>query len=352
MKENTLQNQKVKLEARAILKQALVLFFIGGIAMTLLFGKYMGVHDFWSFLRVGSFQGFVWVILWMGNGMLSNYLNARFSWLDQTEIRFILGVIITVGYTIGALMIYLWIWMIAVHGIPWKEAIQIFELDFFLTALIITALIAMFLHGRAFLKEWRASASEAERLKNESLSARYETLKNQVNPHFLFNSFNVLSTLVYKDQDMAAKFIKQMSNLYRYVLESKDKETVRLEEEVEALRSFTFLSKMRFGENLDINIDLNNVRQYQIAPMTLQMLMENAIKHNIVSKAKPLIVKVFHENGEIIVKNNLQLKNNVIASTGIGLANIKARYEYLSDQVLSVVELNNHFIVKIPLLKL
>jgi len=210
----------------------------------------------------------------------------------------------------------------------------------------------MFVHGRAFLTEWRASASEAERLRTENLSARYETLKSQVNPHFLFNSFNVLSTLVYKNPDTAARFIKQLSNLYRYVLETKDKETVSIEEEVNALKAFSYLSTMRFGDNLDIDIALDEVLTYQIAPMTLQMLVENSIKHNVVSKAKPLSIKVFKERDEIVVQNNLQRKNNVTASAGIGLPNIQARYEYLSDQPVSIEETNETFLVRIPLLKL
>ena len=347
-----MKNETFKLETKGLLKQVLILFLIGGVGATLLFGKFMGVHDFKSFVKVAVFQGMIWIILSIGNGFLSSYLNSKISWLEKPELRFIVGTLLTVVYTIGALSILLLLSCLLIFGTTYEQAIQVFDIKFFITALLITALISMFLHGRSFLIEWRASASEAERLKNENLKARFETLKNQVNPHFLFNSFNVLSSLVYKDQDLAAKFIKQMSNLYRYVLESRDKETVRLEEEVAALKSFSFLSKMRFGDNLDIRIDLDEIRQFQIAPMTLQMLVENAIKHNVVSKAKPLFVQVFHEKGEIIVKNNLQLKNNVTASTGIGLPNIQARYEYLSDQAISVFESNNDFIVKIPLLKL
>ncbi len=351
-KAHHMTNQKTSLTLGEFLKQAIALFVGGGLVMTLIFGKYMGVHDFWSFIRIGSFQGLIWVILWGGNGFLSNLLDRKISWLKHPEKRFIFGVLSTVIYTIGSLSVYLWVWMILVNKIPVSKAYKIFDFGFLLTALLITALISMFLHSQSFLKEWRNSASEAERLRNENLSARYETLKNQVNPHFLFNSFNVLSSLVYKDQDMAAKFIKKMSNLYRYVLETKDKETVSLQEEVGALQSYSFLSNMRFGDNIEISIDLDEVLDYQVAPMTLQMLVENSIKHNIVSKAKPLKVEVFHEKGEIIVRNNLQRKSQVSGSAGIGLPNIQARYEYLSDNRVSILENNDYFTVKIPLLKL
>ncbi len=350
MKESSIQQNSITLKARKFIKEALLLFFIGGLSVTAIFGKYMGVTDTRSFILTAVFQGMVWVILWMGNGMIQDYLTKKFSWLDRTEVRFTLGILATIVYTLGSLTIWLTFWLILVHDMSFKQAISIFEPSFYFSALLITAFISMFFHGWAFLKEWRNSASEAERLKNENLKARFETLKNQVNPHFLFNSFNVLSTLVYKDQDKAAKFIKQMSNLYRYVLETKDKETVKISEETEALEAFTYLSKMRFSDNLDIQIDLDGVKDFQIAPMTLQMLVENAIKHNVVSKAKPLKVDVSHDAYDVIVTNNLQRKNSVTASTGIGLPNIQARYEYLTDQPISITETNTDFIVKIPLL--
>lgn len=352
MKTKVFINPNLILELKDLLKQSIILFLFGGVFMAILFGHWMGVNDFGSFVRVACFQGLTWVILWMGNGLLSNYLTTKFSWLEQPEIRFFSGVLAAIAYTIGSLTLLLIFWSTIVIGHSLEIALTFIQVDFFGSALIITAFISMFIHGRAFLIEWRASASEAERLRTENLSARYETLKNQVNPHFLFNSFNVLSTLVYKDQDKAAKFIKQLSNLYRYVLETKDKETVLLEDELKALESFAYLSKMRFSTNLNIQIDLEDIKQCQIAPMTLQMLVENAIKHNVVSKAKPLTIEVLHQKGWIMVRNNLQRKNSIRDSAGIGLPNIQARYEYLSDQAVQITENNDSFMVKIPVLEL
>lgn len=351
MYQRVVSKDSLKDTIRGILKQGVILFLIGGFGSAILLGKFMGVHDVSSFFREVFFQGMTWVLLWVGNGVLSEFLDRKFDWLEQTELRFGLGILTTSIYTIAAISLLVTVRLVFVNGFTLRKVIDVYNPSFFWSALVITAFITLFLHGRAFLKEWRNSASEAERLRNETLKARFETLKNQVNPHFLFNSFNVLSTLVYKDQDKAAKFIQEMSSLYRYVLETQDRETVRVEDELNALKSFTYLSEMRFGKSLDINVQLDSVKQKEIAPMVLQMLAENAIKHNIVSKSKPLQIKVFTENDAIIMENNLQRKNNVRASTGIGLKNIQARYAFLSDRKISIKESNDLFTVEIPLLE-
>jgi LytS/YehU family sensor histidine kinase len=175
-------------------------------------------------------------------------------------------------------------------------------------------------------------------------------LKNQVNPHFLFNSFNALSNLVYEDPDKAVKFIKQLSEVYRYVLDTRDREVVSLEEELRFLQSYIYLQKIRFAEKLTIDIQLENVNS-QIAPLALQILVENAIKHNIVSEDDPLQVKIYPDNGFIAVENNLQKKSmGVEPSAGVGLENICRRYEFLSDKKVEILEDTDRFLVKLPIL--
>jgi LytS/YehU family sensor histidine kinase len=160
--------------------------------------------------------------------------------------------------------------------------------------------------------------------------------------------------LVYDDQDTAAKFIKQLSQVYRYVLESREKNLVSLSTELEFIDSYFFLQKMRFGESLNVKIDIpQDVQQCQVPPLAIQMLIENAIKHNIVSKNNALIIEVSIENGEkIIVKNNVQRKNILAEeSSGIGLNNIIERYKYLSDQKVEIED-GEMFLVKLPLIPL
>jgi LytS/YehU family sensor histidine kinase len=207
----------------------------------------------------------------------------------------------------------------------------------------------MFMTGRTFLLSWRESAVEAERLKKENMEAQYNSLRSQVNPHFLFNSLNALTNLVYQDQDKAVKFIKQLSTVYRYVLNTRDKELVPLTEELEFLHSYLFLQQIRFGEKLKLQVELNG--EGFVAPLVLQMLVENAIKHNIIADEQPLTIRVYRENSLIVVENNLQKKSIPSEeSIGAGLENIKRRYEFLSSVPVKVEAEGALFKVSVPVI--
>jgi LytS/YehU family sensor histidine kinase len=206
------------------------------------------------------------------------------------------------------------------------------------------------MHGRSFLSHWRAALVEKEMIQKESIVAKYESLKNQVNPHFLFNNLNALANIVYEDQEKAVKFIKQLADVYRYVLETRDQEVVPLKDELVFLRSYTNLQQIRFGDKLSIDISLPDQESY-VAPLALQMLIENAIKHNVISEEDPLSIKVYQEDGYIVVKNNLQRKTVMgEPSSGVGLENIARRYELLSDKKMTAREEPDTFVVKIPVL--
>jgi LytS/YehU family sensor histidine kinase len=215
----------------------------------------------------------------------------------------------------------------------------------------ITAIIVATIYSRQFFKSWREVVVNEERLKREAIELQYKALKNQVNPHFLFNSLNTLSSLVYQNQETAVKFIKQLSDVYRYVLEHKDNELVEVAEEISFVKKYVYLQKIRFGDNLKIEIDVPDKINSVVAPLSLQMLVENAIKHNITSADKPLTIEVLSENGYIIVKNKLQRKSIVKDFGGIGLDNIRSRYKFLTDKEPVVEETTDEFIVKIPLIE-
>ena len=150
----------------------------------------------------------------------------------------------------------------------------------------------------------------------------------------------------------AVAFVQQLSKVYRHILEVKDEQRICLKEELDVLKAYAFLLQTRFGENLSISIDVPNEKLYKmIAPLALQILMENAIKHNIVSSDKPLRIEVFAENGRLVVSNNLQKKNQISESTGIGLDNLRNRYRLMSDKKVEVTEREGSFIVSIPLIE-
>jgi two-component system LytT family sensor kinase len=176
-------------------------------------------------------------------------------------------------------------------------------------------------------------------------------LRTQVNPHFLFNNLNTLCSLIPENPEHAVDFVQQLSKVYRHILEVKDEKTISLKEELDVLHAYTFLLKTRFDKNLTVNITIPSEKlQQHIVPLSLQILMENAIKHNIVSSDKPLLIDVFTVNGSLVVSNNLQMKNQVNESTGIGLDNIRNRYKLLSAIPVKVTASDSNFTVSIPLI--
>ncbi len=205
-----------------------------------------------------------------------------------------------------------------------------------------------------YLRELRQAQLEAEEIKKISIQSQLQSLKNQINPHFLFNNLNALSALVGKDPDLAVEFIQQFSKVYRYVLQNQDKELIYLEEELEFLDSYFYLLKTRFNSSLEIKLDISSEsKKMYIVSLALQMLIENAIKHNICSKSKPLKIEVYTEGiDKIVVKNNLQIKAVKEESTKIGLNNIIKRYGHISAGKVELIEDKENFIVKLPLIQI
>ncbi len=219
-------------------------------------------------------------------------------------------------------------------------------------AIFCTIMVIAIYESIYFMNELKKSVEEQENLKRESLNAQLSALKTQVNPHFLFNNLNTLCAIIPDDPKQAIDFVQEMSKVYRHILDVKEEKTIPLKEELDVLKAYGFLLKTRFGSNLDIDINIPDEKlQQRIVPFSLQLLMENAIKHNIVSSEKPLRINVFSENGNLVVSNNLQVKNQVYESTGIGLDNIRNRYKLLGDKKVKVTESGENFIVSIPLLE-
>lgn len=192
---------------------------------------------------------------------------------------------------------------------------------------------------------------EAARQEKERIIAQFETLKNQVNPHFLFNSLNVLSSLVHEDPDLAESFIAKLTRIYRYVLDLKEERLVSLEKELNFANSYFFLQQIRFGNNLQLYIQVPETKKHLLLPpLSLQLLMENAVKHNVISREKPLQIELFLEDEELVVKNNFQPRTENVHSTGIGLNNLRERYRILTDQKPAFGQIGENYIARIPLL--
>ncbi len=228
------------------------------------------------------------------------------------------------------------------------------SLNVALIAGIIFLLLALAFLGRMlyFQKKSERLQNQALQLEKQQLISEIDLLRTQVNPHFLFNSLSILSSLVHVNADLSEQFIQQLSRLYRYILEQKDRQLVSLRTELDFLQSYVFLLKIRFEEKFELHVHLEDadLKRYKIVPLTLQLLVENAVKHNRMSAKHPLVVEISKEQDYLLVKNRLQLRLQREPSTGTGLHSIINRYRLLSEMTVTAGEEGKGFVVKVPLL--
>jgi two-component system, LytTR family, sensor kinase len=220
-----------------------------------------------------------------------------------------------------------------------------------------SAVTAIFILGLAeafyYFEQLRRSEKEREELLRVSLAAQYDSLKQQVNPHFLFNSLNSLSSLISIDPPRAEKFVEELSQVYRYLLQSNEQELTSLGRELDFIKSYLHLLQTRFGEGFQVEIEVGQTAlSCQIPPLTLQLLVENAVKHNEASTANPLRLRIVAESAErLVVSNNLQRRSISVPSAQVGLANIIARYRLLNHPFVEVKEMEGRFVVVLPLIQ-
>ncbi len=290
----------------------------------------------------------------LGGFKVEEYFDKRISWIEKPVTRLV--------WTAASYMIYSFIvsfFLVLIYVLMTVDGVNLTNINWLrmlnntlMPTSIALVIITIFI-SRSWLYEWRSAAIEAEQLKSEKLASQYQSLKDQLNPHFLFNSLNVLSNLVYESAEKSAEFIQQLSKIYRYVLDVQNKELVGLEKEVMFAENYLSLQKIRFERSLEYYIDVNQMKGLNIPPLSLQLLLENAIKHNIASMEKPLKIFIQQTPDTLIVRNNLQPKlTKEAADSGIGLENIEKRYALLSDKSPKITKTSTEFIVELPLLTL
>jgi len=309
-------------------------------------------------LSIGSAQWFIKVLyvfllvasIWNINILLIDFIDRRWFWQNALKFKIFINLFIAIIWpTLVSFLFNLFVYPV-LFGKPCeikgKENITMLIISVSMTLMINAIYSAM-----SFFKFWQYSIKQAESFKRESLRAEFETLKNQINPHFLFNSLNTLTTLIEENNAMASTFVTQLASVYRYVLTQKDKELSPLSDEIAFINSYIYLNRIRFGDNLitEINIPDSNTN-HQIATLAIQMLVENCIKHNIISKKYPLKIQIFIHSNKLIVKNNKQKKHQAAESTGIGLTNIIHRYSYLTTETVDIEENESEFYVSLPLI--
>ncbi|MEI6507598.1 MAG: histidine kinase [Bacteroidota bacterium] len=289
-------------------------------------------------------------VIWNVNLLFMFLFDRKFEWNKHLRFKLFVNSIVAICLPVCVHILF----SLAVFPIVKDSACQLGSkenLSYLIVSVSITLLVNSIFVAIEFFQFWKKSLLEKEELKRNSISAEFETLKNQINPHFLFNSLNTLSSLIDENPKTANEFVQKLSSVYRYVLTQKDKETVSLREELNFIESYLYLNKIRFGENLTCKIDVaDRYLENKMATLTLQMLIENCIKHNVISQNKPLQIEIGIEGDFVVVKNNLQPKMGNSESNGIGLSNIIHRYKLLGKEEVEVIENGLAFIVKIPMI--
>lgn len=288
--------------------------------------------------------------LWEGNRAIVMGLRRAYPHSEQTARRLFIEVISCVAFTVAATyaidIMFGWVGhTVCEEGEHWAMAIS---------NLIPTAIVVSIYEGAYFFSEWVKNLKRAETLAKENIRSQFEALKSQLDPHFLFNSMNTLAALIEPDNTDAQKYLEQLSDVYRYVLLSRQKETVSLEEELDFVQSYIFLNKTRYRDNLIVENDIpEESLNRRVAPLSLQILVENALKHNVISKDKPLTLRItVDRHGYVVVENNVQKKNilEMEKSTKTGLQNIVNRYALLTPNPVEINQSAELFSVRIPLI--
>ncbi|MBC7493605.1 MAG: 2TM domain-containing protein, partial [Flavobacterium sp.] len=240
---------------------------------------------------------------------------------------------------------------VVVRQISFSEFIKNEQPKNYVISIVITFFVSVTIYAFQFYKAYQDNKIKQQQVIAGTANAKFESLKNQIDPHFLFNSLNVLSSLIEENPDNAQKFTISLSKIYRYVLEQKDKELVTVAEELAFAKTYMNLLKMRFENSITFEIPENfNNDEAKVVPLSLQLLLENTIKHNIVSEQKPLHIKIFINQNNLVVQNDLQKKEVLGDRKGVGLQNIINRYAILTQREVAVVQANNQFSVYLPIL--
>ncbi len=321
-----------------------------GIISVLLLSNHIRM-DFNSWLFTVGYSLMLGYGLFLNRYVASFIKNRWIHWVSHPVRSMFVAFAVTSLYSTFIILFVNWFWYIFLIGYSWSDFLVFGKLMLIIqyTALYI---IILFFYAKAFFNEWRKSLLAEEALKQEAVSLQYKVLSNQVNPHFLFNSLNVLSSLIKLDKHRAEIFVGKLSNFYRDLLSVRGKEIVPLSEEVDFVNQYLNLQKERFGDNIMVDIQTNNLNNYQIIPMTLQMLIENAIKHNQVNKENNLQIKVYVMDNYLIVQNNIKPYLSPVDGEKLGLKNLSERYQFLSDRPFVIEKSNVTFTVKVPLLQI
>ena len=296
-----------------------------------------------------SWMIIVLILVILSNRFLNKKLNKRLPWLSYGNKRFYWQLASEIIISLVIINLSYLVFKYFLTQDP-PDASQLTLMNIFGTIILIPIISINF--GIQFLKNWKNAQLDSEKFQKESIKAELTTLKNHLDPHFLFNNLNILSSLISKDQKKSQEYLEKFAEVYRIILQSSSEELVPLKQELDFIKAYMYLLHIRFEDTIQLEMDIPTKNEsYYLPPLTLQMLIENAIKHNVTTEIRPLKIDVGVHAQYLIIKNNLQPKKVAPGqSNKSGLKNIERRYSYFTDRKVNIHQTPEKFIVKVPLI--
>ena len=319
------------------------------IGIEWVFGRALNFNS--SFLLEIGYYCMYGVVLTFMNGAFFDYINHEVVWKKYARYRLFLAVIGSIVVTMIGIFFIRMIIKTVIEGETFVSFYTGEKFQYYVVSLLITMVVSLFYHTIYFYKKSQDKKVKEQKIIAGTASAQFESLKNQIDPHFLFNSLNVLSSLIEENPENAQRFTTSLSKIYRYVLEQKDKELVPVSEELAFAKTYMNLLKMRFENSLfyELPLEVPNP-DAKVVPLSLQLLLENTVKHNVVSEQKPLYIRIKIVDNNLIIENDLQKKEVLGDRKGVGLHNIINRYGILTHRKVRIEETENQFSVSLPIL--
>lgn len=289
-------------------------------------------------------------VITFGNVLLINYLNKFITWESQPKKRLIIGSISSIVLTMTIIILLRLVILVFFFNGSFQDFLNTSSY-YYIFSLIVTVNVLIIMHAVYFFKAMTDKKVTKHKVISKTQSAKFESLKNQLDPHFLFNSLNVLTSLIEENPRQAEKFTTKLSKIYRYVLTQKSEDLVLATEELKFAKTYTDLLKMRFEDAVVFNIpEKLDDDKLKIIPLALQLLLENAVKHNVITSNKKLEINIYQEGNYLVIENNVNPKSNIEKSTKVGLQNIIDRYSLVTLSNVFIENDNKTFKVKLPLL--
>ncbi|WP_396603328.1 histidine kinase [Algibacter sp. R77976] len=334
-------------------KNIIITFIIGCVIFVignLLSGgfNFKGVNGF--LVNFGFYQLYSFV-LGYSNMYFFDYMETR-NWKKKDTVkRVVIGALGATIITLIGLFVLRASTAMVYKNMSFSDFLSNEKFQYYQFGLWITLTIVIIFHVVYFYNRYQQNRIKEQKVIAGTASAKFDALKNQIDPHFLFNSLNVLTSLIEENPENAQKFTTSLSKVYRYVLEQKNKELVTVDEELRFAKTYMSLLKMRFEDSIVFTMpEKASNPESKVVPLSLQLLLENAVKHNTVTSSKPLHIRIYEDLGSLVVENNLQTKQIVKKSTGVGLSNIKQRYGLLTNKTVSISKETSRFLVALPML--